>query len=37
MEQKLVMMMERQQGDTSTGTSYVHPHYAWNFDYQLLP
>ena len=37
MEQKLTMMMERQQGDTSTSTSQVHPHYARNFDDQPLP
>ena len=36
-EQKLTMMMERQQGDTSTRTSQVHPHYAQNFDDQPLP
>jgi len=37
MEQKLAIMVERKQGDTSTGTSQVHPHYAPNFDDQPLP
>ena len=37
MEQILVMPIEQQQGDTSTGTSHVHPCYARKFGDQFMP
>ena len=36
-QQQLVIMMERQRADTSTGTSQVHPHYDEAHDDQPLP